>query len=750
MSTEQLKDGYFQIRPAARLIHTIGSDLIGDSYAALVELVKNAYDADAEKVDVIFEYKKLENTPALSIVISDDGHGMNFNTVINKWLVPATNDKLKRKKSPKGRTFQGRKGIGRFAASILGQEMTISTIDANGEKSTAVIDWRIFNTDEYLENIQLLVDKEQTNEKKGTYIEIIAKDERTIENVDGKIQEKFDNKFSYWSRNKIELLENELRKLISPFQEIEQDRFKINLSFIDCPYEEFNNKEFNIESFPIINLYDYKISGRIDNTGRGKLVYENNVDETKLSEEISVNFKLEGGGKYCGNINIDFRVFDREPEAIDNLINKGLIDPISKKYVGKRDARRLLNEVYGVNMYRNGFRIRPYGNGGIDWLDLDKDRIQDFTLRVSNNQVVGFISIEPEEKSDLQEKSARDGLKENEAYLGLKEICKKSLRELETRRLTYRKSTKKSRKGRTSIQQTIDDLFNFSDLSNSIENKLKGLKINANGIAEVSSIIKKEEEKKTQLLAEIQKTIAIYQGQATLGKIVSYILHEGRKPIHFFRNEAPTIKRYLRHYKATREEDLYDDIYKSLEGFERHSNSMSDLFNRVNPLASQSRGEKSDFDIKSSIEDAELIFRQSIKNHDIDFNLNCDENIHLYGWKNDLYIAFANLIENSIYWLEQSDTKNPKINVDVAEKDNRVIIVYQDNGPGLTKDEIKSEIIFEPGYSKKLNGTGLGLSIAGEAIERLNGTLIAHQSDSGAYFQMEIITKNEQPQTFNH
>ncbi|WP_273005745.1 ATP-binding protein, partial [Leeuwenhoekiella blandensis] len=174
----------YKIRPAARLIHTIGSDLIGDSYAALVELVKNSYDADATKVDIVFKYTEIDNEQALIISIKDDGHGMDFDTVINKWLVPATNDKLKRKVSKNGsRTLQGRKGIGRFAASILGQEMTLSTVDANGEKSEAVIDWRIFKTDEFLENIELLIEKKETQEASGTDILIIAKDEKYEEIV---------------------------------------------------------------------------------------------------------------------------------------------------------------------------------------------------------------------------------------------------------------------------------------------------------------------------------------------------------------------------------------------------------------------------------------------------------------------------------------------------------------------------------------------------------------------------------------
>lgn len=738
MSEEQLEDGFYKIRPAARLIHTIGRDLIGDSYAALVELVKNSYDADAKKVEVFFEYKEIDNTPALAIVIKDDGHGMSFDTVVNKWLVPATNDKLKKKKSPGGRYYQGRKGIGRFAASILGQEMTMVTIDKEGNKSTAVIDWRVFNSDDFLENIELLVENEKTKESSGTYLEIIAKDEIRIEEFDGEKNEIKEPKLSYWSESNIDNLENELRKLISPFKEFSTDEFKINLAFKDCPYDNYKNHTFKIEAYPIIELYDYRISGTLDSKGKGVLEFINNIEETTQKEDIKVNFKLEGNGDYCGKIKIDFRIFDREPEAIQNLINKGLIDPISKRFVGKQEARRLLNEVYGVNIYRSGFRIRPYGNGGIDWLDLDKDRIQDFTLRVSNNQVVGFVTVEPEESSHLEEKSARDGLKENEAYFGLKELCKKSLRELELRRLTYRKSSQKSRGGKKSIQKTLEDLFSFSDLEASVEGKLSSLNIGEDSIKEISTIIKKEAEKKTQLLEDVQKTIAIYQGQATLGKIVSFILHEGRKSIHYFRNEVPVMERYLKHYRANPDEELYEELIDSLNGFEKHSGMISNLFKRINPLASQSRGKKGDFKVKSCIDDAVQIFKQSLKDKEISLDVKCESNITLYGWQNDLYIALANLLENSVYWLDISDIENKQISITVKEENSSVLIDYKDNGPGLSKDEIQSEIIFEPGYSKKLDGTGLGLAIGGEAIERLNGNLIAHDNESGVYFQIEI------------
>jgi signal transduction histidine kinase len=720
------QDLTYKIRPAARLIHTIGSDLIGDSYAALVELVKNSYDADSPSVDINFEYKPIDNENSLVITINDKGHGMSFDTVINKWLVPATDDKLKRKKSPKGRLFQGRKGIGRFAASILGQEMTLCSIDKNGQKSTAVIDWRIFKSDDFLENIELLVEKEKTNDKSGTFIEIIAKDEPK------------DNKISIWDQSSIENLINELRKLISPFKDFEKDKFAINLSFTNCPFEKYNNQSFEIETYPIIKLYDYRISGYIDSEGNAKLLYENNVTEAKQSEDIETNYKLENGGKYCGKLIIDFRVFDREPEAIDNLINKGLIDPVTEKYMGKNDARRLLNEVYGVNIYKSFFRIRPYGNGGVDWLDLDKDRIQNPTLRISNNQIVGFITIQSEEISNLEEKSARDGLKENEYYLGLKELAQKALRELELRRLTFRERSQKSRKVRRTINDSLSNLFSFSDLSSNIESKLEQFNVNKKNIEEIKKVLKKEEESKAGLLEDIQKTIAIYQGQATLGKIVNFILHEGRKPIQFLNTETKIVERYIRHYKATKDEELLSDLDESIDGFRKNSKLISDLFKRVNPLASQKRGNKKDFTVKNTIVDSYKIFKESMIEAEIDFEINCDDSITLFGWEEDLFTTTTNLIENSIYWLTLSKNENKVITIDVTKTESSVKIDYKDNGPGLTDEEIVTDIIFEPGYSKKHNGTGLGLAIAGEAVDRLNGKLKARKSDTGAYFQIEI------------
>ena len=734
----------YKIRPAARLIHTIGSDLIGDPYAALVELVKNSYDADASKVDIIFTYTEIDNENALIISIKDDGHGMDFDTVINKWLVPATGDKLKRKVSKKGsRTLQGRKGIGRFAASILGQEMTLSTVDENGEKSEAVIDWRIFKTDDFLENIELLIEKKETNQASGTEISIITKDEKYEEiiiddNGNEETIEKIDNKLSYWNRDTLKQLVKELRKLISPFEESTEENFKINLSIENSPFSGVDDG-IKIETYPIIKFYDYRISGTISNNGVSNLLFENNLNPDILqTENITKKFSLSESSKYCGEIKIDFRVFDREPEAIDNLINKGLINPVSKTLMGKREARNLLNEVYGVNIYKNSFRIRPYGNKGVDWLGLDKSRVQSFADRVSNNQVVGFVTIQSEEFSGLEEKSARDGLKENEFYSGLIDLSHKALSELEERRFAYRVKSRKSRGKSSKIQDSINTLFSLADVKSSVGKKLNEFKIDKKAIDEIDIILTKEEEKKAELKDEIEKTIAIYQGQATLGKIVNFILHEGRKPLQFFNSETKVMERYLKFYDATNDKEYLDELTKSINGFKINSKFISTLFKRISPLAKQKRNKKSNFSLLKVIEESLDVFKSSIVEANIKVDLIGDEKVKIFGWSEDLYIALTNLIENSIYWLKISKSDKKEITIEIINNKDSVIVDYKDTGPGLTDLEIESGAIFEPGYSKKNNGTGLGLAIAGEASDRLNGELLARKSNNGVNFQIEI------------
>src|SRR5690606_8932676 len=159
---------------------------------------------------------------------------------------------------------------------------------------------------------------------------------------------------------------------------------------------------------PLLDMYNYRLYGTITNQGIAYLNYENNSLKVCQSEEIepfkiSLNNEEE---KYCGQIEIDLRVFDLDTASLESLQQK-LIKTVDLSFT-KREVTRELKEMTGVGIYRGGFRIRPYGDKGFDWLGLDSRRVQNPSMRIGVDQIVGFVSIQSEEDSNLEEKSARD------------------------------------------------------------------------------------------------------------------------------------------------------------------------------------------------------------------------------------------------------------------------------------------------------------------------------------------------------
>lgn len=741
MSDEKIKDGLYKIRPAGRHILTVGRDLIKDKYAAIVELVKNAYDADSPSCNISllpFE-KKIEKSDELiiergiKISIKDIGHGMSFHTVTEKWMVPSTDDKLIRLKSPSGRIMQGKKGIGRYSASIIGDDMVLQTIDLNGELTTLYLIWKDFEDAKYLEDVDVLIENFKTDKEPGTEI-IIVGDEKHL---------------NEWNVKQIQNLKFELKKLIPPIDKGMQivgddtENFKITLELGDFLLEGYSNIIEEIEPYPLFELYDYRISGTISKDGIAKLRFENRRVKDAPDEELE-NFKIflnqdknQDFQHYCGEVKIDFRVFDRDPQSIDGLIERGLKDPLTGEYVGKREARIILDTYNGIGVYRNGFRLRPLGDAGYDWLSLDNERVQNPSLRVGCDQVIGFIHIESEEKSGLEEKSARDGIKETPEYFGLKEIAKQALKQLETRRFSYRQSVGLGRSNRD-INEKINRLYNFKDLQDKINKELDKLGIQKDSRSGIDKIISDKEKKNNQIANELKQTIALYQGHATVGKIVNVVLHEGRKPLGYFKNQIPLINEWKDELIENFSPELLEKIISRLNTIGEQGNLFIRLFGKLDPLSAKRRGSKKDFYVRKIVEDVNDLFNQELASQNIEYEIDCDINQTIYGWKEDFYIIFTNLVENSIYWLQKKEY-NKKIGFKIYEDNDVVIIEYRDNGPGIEKKFIESEIIFEPEFSNKTGGgTGLGLAIAGESIERNDGTLKAIYSENGAYFKIEV------------
>ncbi|HEF3554948.1 TPA: HAMP domain-containing histidine kinase, partial [Campylobacter upsaliensis] len=644
----------------------------------------------------------------------------------NTWMVPATSYKVnKQYSSKKKRVVQGKKGIGRYASAILGDFLRITTTDLNGMTSIIEIDWKQFDDGKFLDEINIPYECNRTNLKSGTKIEIYS----SIEVYYDEIKQQYQDKIN-WNKDQNNLLFKELRKLLVPTNK-SNETFEIIFLNNGLDKLDIDDKNEKIEPFPVLDSYEYRIKGKISSNGKGFLFYENKNFENS-NEKIELDLR-DTCGNTCGNIEVDLRVFDLDPDVIQNLVNeqKG-----KEEKLGKSEFKALIKEFSGVGIYRNLFRIRPYGDYDFDWLGLNARRVNNPTMSISTNQIAGFVSIESENKSNLIEKSDREGLKENENYDNLKNILLQVLSEVEKRRYEFRKNTKRGRVVANNIKDTIRDVFSFDDVNNKISVILHKANIDAHIIEKVQFELKQEEIKKNNGLKNIEEVLAMYEAHAALGKLVLYVLHEGRKPMQIIGLKLNNLKKSLQRFIKTKDESIEQNIKKYNEDSLSQLEKLSNLFKRLDPLMITRSSRRKEVNLYQNALNNYELFKEILKRENIDFEIQCEnKELFIYGRDEDLYIIYSNLIENSLYWFQATKQMQKKITISIYRDSNYFYIDYKDNGIGVKKEH--ANLIFDPGFSTKPEGgTGIGLTIVGQAVSRNDGEIKYIRADEGVYFKI--------------
>ena len=710
------ESGSYRIRPAGRHILTIGRDLVQDPHAAIIELVKNAYDADSPDAIIAFE---ATGEGEYRLRLTDRGHGMTRDTVINKWMVPSTPDKDDRAgRSPGGRTMQGRKGIGRYAASILGSDLLLETTTPSGEKTTLYLQWADFEDAEYLADVEILIQTETVDQRAGTTLTISVPEAS----------------LSAWRDSQFDKLRFELRKLMPPFRTIATaQQFDVVLRISGVPG--VDHMEAQVEPFPLIEHFDYRIAGKLEADGTGNFVYSQQKARNATEEPVRIDLNRPSG---CGDLEIDIRVYDREPTAIDKLIRRGLKDA-SGNYLGKLQARQLLNNYNGIGVYRNGFRLRPLGDPEFDWLKLNEQRIQRPALRIGSNQVIGYVQIQSEEHSHLIEKSARDGLIENAAFGRLKDITKEVIGKLEEKRFVYRQRAGLGRKT-FKVERELERLYSFDRLKREVRSKLRGARVSAATTKEVVQLIESDERRRSESARRLRDTIAVYQGQATLGKIINVVLHEGRRPLSYFRNQFPLLRRHAERFGKTSNRAFVPKIVDTATGIAENASDLVTLFGRLDPLAAQRRSARKPEVLVKVIRRAKETFSGEMDRTGVTCRILGSRSFELSCWRQDIHAIFTNLLDNSLYWLQTQKSAEKHIEIRLLTDGSTFLhIDYTDTGPGIEPEHIESGVVFDPQFSTKPEGMGLGLAIAGEAATRNGLELRALEHDGGAWFRLQPV-----------
>ena len=305
------------------------------------------------------------------------------------------------------------------------------------------------------------------------------------------------------------------------------------------------------------------------------------------------------------------------------------------------------------------------------------------------------------DESDLIEKSARDGLKENVAFNRLQEVTKRIISELEIRRFKYRRNTGQSRSS-VKVEESLQGLFSSEELIENVKKHLQKDEVNKKTVEKTIEFINQDVQEKNKIVDEIQTIVAIYQVDATLGKIVGVILHEGSKPLSYFSNQLPNLNYWFESYQKTSDPIAFEKILRIVNGMVQNADVFVKLFRRLDPLAARRSTVRKPLPLKKTIQGVCSIFEKEIESNNISVEIRGPDDLKYSARVQDIYSIFINLIDNSIYWIREDNAEVRKIIIEFKMDGSTLhYIDYYDTGPGIDPEEIESEVIFVPGFTNK-------------------------------------------------
>ena len=442
-------------RPRARLLILLGDQLIRDPGVAIFELVKNAYDADATICEVTLHEI---TSPTARIVVEDDGEGMTWDTITGVWLEPGTDHKAHQRSTGEhtrkyARLPLGEKGVGRFAVHKLGRTITVVTRAARESEIVVRIDWTDFEKNKYLEDVPVTIRSRSPEvfrgRATGTRIEISDLRERN------------------WTRGKVRDLHRAVTAICSPFGERSDFSARLELE----PSSDWLTGLVDVEEVLDLALfrangtisgseltYDYEFRPRPEMKGRirGRSVRGATHDLKWASQKKR---PLDLAEWDIGDVRFDLSIHDREPMVLDLITSD------------KAGLKRFLDQNGGIRVYRDGIRVYDFGEPGNDWLDLGGRRVNIPAVRVSNNQVVGAVSLDASSSSGLIEKTNREGFIENDAYEAFREAVLFALAQIEAERRIDKQRLRKQYSRKRQKEPVLEDL---SQLREEIEKRNLG------------------------------------------------------------------------------------------------------------------------------------------------------------------------------------------------------------------------------------------------------------------------------------
>ena len=516
----------------------------------------------------------------------------------------------------------------------------------------------------------------------------------TVEPVHGTILRMHDLN-SNWQEAEFEQLKAGLSRLVSPFSGWQRgdgnrlsDDFDVRLE-VPEPFAHFSGV---VGPPDTLENSHYALQGQVDKYGGYdatiRLRGQENVERVRKSP------LLERIPTACGPFTIHLSIWDRDPTSMGDLAKA--------RRTTIRDVRRDLDAMAGISVYRDGFRVLPYGERDDDWLRLDLRRVQNPTLRLSNNQIVGFVLIGSDTNPLLKDQTNREGLVSGSALNELRFKITELLNVIEPRRYT-RRGVERQSKGHGG---GIFTEFGLGDISTYVSNRYPEN-------VELIELVRDKASDLHRRVEEVQEVLARYHRLATLGYLVDTVLHDGRTPLSKIAQAAFMARRDAR--KTQQHSTLPTErLEERLDMISAQAEALASLFRRIEPFGGRRRGRPARLEIEQIIKDGFGVLSSKTLDLGVTVDLPTSSN-YVTVESSDIQEIIVNLLENSLYWLQQVKRKHRYVIVTIKKNEpSELQIVFSDSGPGIDNQFVNN--IFDPYFSTKPNGIGLGLAIAGGIV----------------------------------
>ncbi len=739
LSNELLKQDREHVRFSvdAGIINRLGKELVGRAETAISELIKNAYDAEASFANLTF---KDAYTPGGTLVIEDDGNGMTYDELINGFMRISSSDKVHSPVSPiYKRKRAGKKGIGRFAAQRLGKKLVIITQTIDSDQAIkATINWEAYVMDSDINEVTGSIEYIDKERDRGTTLII-------------------DDLFDGWSDSAILRAYRYTEDLLIPEplskERVEWDKGRDDPGFKVSFFRErvSNNTKIVDED---IAFYDHAlavIEGYIDENGQGYWRFSSQ----KLGVETT-NFKKIGKEReddstlYENARSIHFKTYYF-------IYDRKLIPGPLFTYI-----KNLGTEMGGIRLYRNGFRVPPYGEKNNDWLGLDESvRRKTFLFPHQNQSFFGFVEVDDASIDLFEETSSREGVIENDAFDEIRDfvyrVITTACTELASLRKRKQTANQKDWEKKTPDQKVNEGL---DELSNLIESEGESQQSSSNHEGEggrkeqfkqAYEKIKEGQREQEERTEKLQDEINMLRVLAGLGLAIGEFIHEIKYYFPGFSAEIDNLKEVL---------SANPDALCRVETLGSNLMAMKSYTSFFGTTIANNASRKLEpINLKEEINDFEnVIKRDSDKvgiivkdNRDTLSVLMADMKtlpMHRSEWAS----IFFNLYTNAKKAIKKSSNcGNGRILIELEQQDNKIILDFSDNGCGVEptiRDRVFDPFVTTTSASPQgrpdeeiYTGTGLGLSILHDIISSYGGLIYLLEEPKDGYvttFRIEI------------